>query len=99
MKNTSTAPMSYIYDGRACLGFVQAGTGPETKSKPAKKEWRVPRLVEVFYPLKIGSTQDRHNWISAMMLDARLNDRDKVILSRLALHLNLKTGRLVELLQ
>jgi hypothetical protein len=22
MKNTSTAPMSYIYDGRACLGFV-----------------------------------------------------------------------------
>ena len=22
MKNTSTAPLSYIYDGRACLGFV-----------------------------------------------------------------------------
>jgi hypothetical protein len=22
MKNTSTAPMPYIYDGRACLGFV-----------------------------------------------------------------------------
>jgi len=22
MKNISTAPMSYIYDGRACLGFV-----------------------------------------------------------------------------
>jgi hypothetical protein len=22
MKNTSTAPMSYVYDGRACLGFV-----------------------------------------------------------------------------
>jgi hypothetical protein len=94
MKSTATAPMSYIYDGRACLGFVQGGTGPETKSKPAKKEWRVPRLVEVFCPLKIGSTQDRHNWIAAMMLDARLNDRDKVILARLALHLNLKTGRL-----
>jgi len=24
MKNTSTVPMSYIYDGRACLGFVLA---------------------------------------------------------------------------
>jgi hypothetical protein len=24
MKNTSTAPMSYIYDGRECLGFVLA---------------------------------------------------------------------------
>jgi hypothetical protein len=22
MKNSSTAPMSYIYDGRTCLGFV-----------------------------------------------------------------------------
>jgi hypothetical protein len=24
MKNTSTAPMSYIYDGRECLGFILA---------------------------------------------------------------------------
>jgi hypothetical protein len=59
----------------------------------ARKEWHTPRMVEVFYPLKIGSTQDRHNWIKAMMLDARLRDRDKTILTRLALHLNLKTGR------
>jgi hypothetical protein len=22
MKNTSTAPLAYVYDGRACLGFV-----------------------------------------------------------------------------
>jgi hypothetical protein len=50
-------------------------------------------MFEVFYPLKIGSTQDRHNWIAAMMLDTRLGDRDKTILTRLALHLNLKTGR------
>jgi hypothetical protein len=50
-------------------------------------------MVEVFYPKKISSTQDRHNWITAMMLDARLSDRDKVLLTRLALHLNLKTGR------
>jgi hypothetical protein len=59
----------------------------------SKREWHTPRLIEVFYPLKIGSTQDRHNWIAAMMLDARLSDRDKTILARLALHLNLKTGR------
>jgi hypothetical protein len=62
------------------------------KSK-TKKEWHMPRMVEVFYPLKISSTQDRHNWIKAMMLDARLGDRDKTVLTRLALHLNLKTGR------
>ena len=24
MKNTTTAPLSYIYDGRECLGFVLA---------------------------------------------------------------------------
>jgi len=28
MKNTSTAPMSYIYDGRACLGGLVA-YGPD----------------------------------------------------------------------
>jgi hypothetical protein len=55
-----------------------------------KREWHFPRAVEVFYPSKIGSTQDRHNWITAMILDSRLGDRDKVVLARLALHLNLK---------
>ena len=63
------------------------------KDKTKKLEWHTPRMVEVFYPLKIRSTQDRHNWIKAMMLDARLSDRDKMVLTRLALHLNLKTGR------
>jgi len=33
------------------------------------------------------------NWIAAMMLDARLGDRDILILTRLAMHYNLKTGR------
>jgi hypothetical protein len=74
------SPLAY---GREAVGHVSE-----------KREWRVPRLVEVFYPLKFNSTQDRHNWIAAMMLDSRLRDRDKVILIRLALHLNLKTGRL-----
>jgi hypothetical protein len=59
-----------------------------------KHEWRFPRAVEVFYPRKIGSIEDRQNWIAAMILDSRLGDRDKVVLTRLALHLNLETGRL-----
>jgi hypothetical protein len=33
------------------------------------------------------------NWIAAMLLDARLTARDKNILTRLVMHLNLKTGR------
>jgi hypothetical protein len=59
-----------------------------------KREWHFPRAVEVFYPRKIGSIEDRQNWIAAMILDSRLGDRDKVVLTRLALHLNLETGRL-----
>jgi hypothetical protein len=80
---TARVAMSPLAYGREAVGHVSE-----------KREWRVPRLVEVFYPLKFNSTQDRHNWIAAMMLDSRLRDRDKVILIRLALHLNLKTGRL-----
>jgi len=56
-------------------------------------EWTTPRIVEVHYPKQIRSTEDRMNWIAAMTLDARLGDRDKLILTRLAMHYNLKTGR------
>src|SRR5215831_14068347 len=59
----------------------------------SKREWHTTRLVEAIYPARVRSTRDRCNWIEAMMLDARLSDRDKIILTRLALHLNLKTGR------
>ncbi len=55
--------------------------------------WQYPRLLELRYPKKIGSTEDRMNWIASMMADARLGDRDKLILTRLAMHLNLKTQR------
>jgi hypothetical protein len=64
------------------------------KGNHPKREWHFPRAVEVFYPSKIRSTADRHNWIAAMILDSRLSDRDKVVLTRLALHMNLETGRL-----
>jgi hypothetical protein len=63
----------------------------EEKRKP--KVWHRARLVEVHYSGEITKTQHRHRWIEAMMLDRRLSERDRLILCRLALHLNLKTGR------
>src|SRR5258707_6106928 len=64
------------------------------RNRNPKSEWHFPRALEVFYPRKIGSIEDRQNWIAAMILDSRLGDRDKVVLTRLALHLNLETKRL-----
>src|SRR5258708_30363300 len=64
------------------------------RKRNPKSEWHFPRALEVFYPRKIGSIEDRQNWIAAMILDSRLGDRDKVVLTRLALHLNLETKRL-----
>ncbi len=58
-----------------------------------QKDWHFPRLLELHYPPKIANTQDRHNWIASMMVDSRLNDRNKLVLTRLAMHLNLKTQR------
>jgi len=76
-----------------------SNTTLQTKDKrenvaPKKKEWHTPRLIEVFYPREIKSIKDLHNWMNAVDLDNRLNDRDKRILNRLARHLHLKTGRL-----
>lgn len=65
-----------------------------TPTTGKRKPWRKPRIVEVIYPRAIRSTQDRHNWLKAMMLDTRMSERDRLIVTRLALHLNLKTGRL-----
>jgi hypothetical protein len=65
--------------------------------RPPKKEWYWPRPIhkrEIHYPRDgIKTTRDRMNWIAAMMLDGRLSDRDKAVHTRLAMHLNLKTGR------
>jgi hypothetical protein len=58
-----------------------------------QKDWHFPRLLELRYPSKIANTQDRHNWIASMMVDSRLNDRNKLVLTRLAMHLNTKTQR------
>jgi hypothetical protein len=59
----------------------------------AHKQWHQPRLIEIHYPTTIADVRDRDRWITAMMLDAELTARDQTILTRLALHLNLKTGR------
>jgi hypothetical protein len=69
-------------------------TPSDEKSNHPKREWHFPRIVEVFYPRKIRSEQDRRHWIEAMLLDGRLGERTKNLLVRLALHLNLETGRL-----
>jgi hypothetical protein len=67
-------------------------TGPTEKDK--RLPYRTPRIFEVRYPREIRSAADRDNWIKAMMLDARMSARDRLILTRLVMHLNLKSGRL-----
>jgi hypothetical protein len=59
----------------------------------SKSKWHQPKLIEIHYPWTFTKTRDRHRWIEAMMLDRRLTERTRLILSRLALHLNLNTGR------
>jgi hypothetical protein len=55
--------------------------------------WRTPKVIELHYPLQIGNVGDWASWLRVMTLDFRLSDRDKLIVVRLALHLNLKNGR------
>jgi hypothetical protein len=38
------------------------------------------------------NTEQWDNWVASMMLDTRFNSGDRVVLARLALHYNLKTG-------
>jgi hypothetical protein len=64
-----------------------------TPSAKQGELWRQPRLIPIHYPTKISDIRDRDSWMKAMMLDQRLRERTRLILSRLVLHLNLKTGR------
>lgn len=62
--------------------------------EPSKRpKWHAPKIVEMRYPRKIDGTESWDHWVKAMMADGRLSDREKFILTRLALHFNLKTGR------
>jgi hypothetical protein len=70
-----------------------AYTDSQTERKSNRRQWQRPRLIELHYPATIRDIRDRDNWIKAMILDRRLKERTRLILSRLALHLNLKTGR------
>jgi hypothetical protein len=72
---------------------LMAYTDSQTERKSNRRQWRQPRLIAIHYPTTIANIRDRDRWIAAMMLDAELTARDQTILTRLALHLNLKTGR------
>jgi hypothetical protein len=72
---------------------MQLETTKADASTQVKKPWHRPRLFEVRYPKHFAKLQDRMNWIASMMLDARLSHLDKLVLTRLAMHRNLKTGR------
>jgi hypothetical protein len=57
-------------------------------------QWETPSLLELHYPPH-GSprkTQQWDNWVEAMMMDMRLSLGNKAVLTRLALHYNVKTG-------
>jgi len=56
-------------------------------------KWHFPRITELYYPNQVRSTEEWDNWLKAMTLDRRLSERAKLVLTRLALYLNLKTGR------
>ena len=58
-----------------------------------KRKWHFPRITELRYPNQVRSTEEWDNWLKAMTLDRRLSERAKLVLTRLALYLNLKTGR------
>jgi hypothetical protein len=58
-----------------------------------KKKWHFPRLIPLYYPDSINTTQDRMNWIAAVNMDMRLSERARRVLTRLVMCLNLKTGR------
>jgi hypothetical protein len=65
----------------------------DSESKSKLEAWHFPRLVELRYPTRIAKTGDKLNWITSMMVDPRLSERDRLVLTRLALHLNSKSGR------
>ena len=65
----------------------------DSESKSKLEVWHFPRLIELRYPTRIAKTGDKLNWIASMMVDPRLSERDRLVLTRLAMHLNPKNGR------
>ena len=62
-----------------------------------KLKWKAPADPTKFrlhYPPARAprNTEQWDNWVASMMLDTRFNSGDRVVLARLALHYNLKTG-------
>jgi hypothetical protein len=64
---------------------------------PTNRKWEAPSDPTRFglhYPPARAprKSQQWDNWVASMMMDTRLNSTDRTILTRLALHYNLKTG-------
>ena len=62
-----------------------------------KRKWEIPgdpTKYQLHYPpIKAPrTTQQWDNWLMSMMLDTRLSSKDRVVLTALASHYNLKTG-------
>jgi hypothetical protein len=69
----------------------------DTSTLESKLKWETPRdptKFELHYPPAKAprKTQQWDNWLRAMMMDRRLNSRDRVVLTALASHYNLKNG-------
>jgi hypothetical protein len=68
-----------------------------TTTNQIKRKWQAPTdptKFELYYPPARAprKTTQWDNWVAAMMMDMRLSSTDRAILTRLALHYNLRTG-------
>jgi hypothetical protein len=69
----------------------------DTTTNRTKLKWEAPADPTKFrlhYPPARSprNTEQWDNWVASMMLDTRFNSGDRVVLARLAMHYNLKTG-------
>jgi hypothetical protein len=69
----------------------------DSTAMQAKLKWHTlgdPTKFRLHYPPARAPRKTEHwdNWLRSMMLDTRLNSTDRVVLTTLATHYNLKTG-------
>jgi hypothetical protein len=66
---------------------------PRKGFEQAREAWHFPKVTELRYPDHISTLRDRDDWLKAVCLDQRLSVRAELVLFRLGLYLNIKTGR------
>lgn len=69
----------------------------DTSTLESKLKWKTPgdpTRFRLYYPPPRAprGAGEWDKWVAAMLMDMRLNSTDRVVLTRLALHYNLKTG-------